>query len=233
MSLVVHVWSDIACPWCYVGKRRLDAALRSFGNGVSVQWHSFELDPGARPRQEKSEYVSKLANKYKVPTERAQAMIDNMTAVGEAEGIVFDFARAVPANTFDAHRLTHLAADRRLQHEMEERLFRAHFCEGIDLADRAALAELAGEVGIDVEETAALLASDRYADDVKEDEEQARALGVTGVPFFVIGRYGVAGAQPAAQLLKVLDRANLESDEPPAGGTAEGNEGAFCGPSGC
>jgi len=233
MSLTVHVWSDIACPWCYVGKRRLESAIEALGEPVAVRWHSFELDPNPSARKNGEGYVSRLATKYGVSVQQAQGMIDNMTAIGRAEGIAFDFARAVPSHTFDAHRLSHLAADRRCQDRLEERLFHAHFCEGVDVGKQAELTRLAADAGLDVDEVASVFASDRYAEQVRADEDEARALGVTGVPFFVIGRYGVGGAQPPDQLLKVLERARLESEEPSVDEPAEGEEGATCGPTGC
>ncbi|HSC88967.1 MAG TPA: DsbA family oxidoreductase [Polyangiaceae bacterium] len=227
MSLKVHVWSDVACPWCYIGKRRLEAAVEKFGDQVEVEWHSFELDPkrGPRPRVGHAEM---LAKKYGVPEARAQSMIDNVTRVAAQDGLDFQLEKSVPASTFDAHRLIQLARARGKQPELEERLFRAYFTEGVDVASASELTRLGADAGLDVDEIAAVLASDDFSDEVQQDKDAARELGITGVPFFVIGRYGVSGAQPAEQLLQVLDRANAEQLVEP-----EFAEGAACGPDGC
>ncbi len=227
MALTVHVWSDVACPWCYIGKRRLEAAVEKFGEPVEVEWHSFELDPKRGPR-ERVDHVEMLSKKYGVPAARAQAMIDNVTGVAAKDGLDFRLDKSVPASTFDAHRLIQLAREHGKQPEIEERLFRAYFTEGADLADRSELTRLGVEAGLDTDEVASVLASDAHAEDVEADKQAARELGITGVPFFVIGRYGVSGAQPADQLLGVLDRAFAEQP------VEEGlGEGAACGPDGC
>jgi predicted DsbA family dithiol-disulfide isomerase len=231
MSLKVHIWSDIVCPWCYVGKRRFEKAVAEFGEPVEVQWHSFELDPTRGDRGSLG-YVERLAKKYRMPQERAQGMIDTMVITGNNEGISFDFSRAVPASSFDAHRLTHLALAHSLQDALKERLFRAHFCEGIAMDDHAELTRLAVEVGLDADEVAAVLASTQYADDVQADKEEAQSLGVTGVPFFVIGSYGVAGAQTPEKLLQVLDRAYTEEGESDPENAGEALD-QVCGPELC
>jgi len=229
MALTVHVWSDVACPWCFVGKRRLEAAMEKFGEAVDVEWHSFELDP-SRGSKDDLGYAERLAKKYGFPLSRAQGMLVQMTQTGQKDGIVFDFGKAVPASTFDAHRLIQLAGDRSLQNQLEERLFKAYFSEGVDLGDHAQLTRVAVEAGLDTDEVAAVLASDQYADEVAADKAAARELGVSGVPFFVIGRYGVSGAQPTEHLLQVLDRANAEYVPEPEASLAEG---AQCGLDGC
>ncbi len=229
MALTVHVWSDVACPWCFVGKRRLEAAVERLGAAVDVEWHSFELDPSRGSKSDLG-YAERLAKKYGFPLSRAEGMLEQMTQTGQKDGIVFDFGKAVPASTFDAHRLIQLAGDRSLQNQLEERLFAAHFTEGVDLGDHAQLTRVAVEAGLDADEVAAVLASDQYADEVAADKAAARELGVSGVPFFVIGRYGVSGAQPTEHLLQVLDRANAEDEPEPEASLAEG---AQCGPAGC
>ena len=205
----VEIWSDVVCPWCYVGKRRFEAALAELPQAaeVDVVWRSYELDPAA-PAERAGSYVDHLARKYGTGRDKAQAMIDQMTAVTAEAGLDFRFDIARPGNTFDAHRLLHLAADRGVQGALKERLLRATFTEGAPIADHGTLARLAVEVGLDDDEVRAVLATGRYADEVRADEAQARAFGITGVPFFVVDRtYGVSGAQPSDVLLQLLDRA--------------------------
>lgn len=229
----IHIWSDVVCPWCYIGKRRLEAALSRFEHAdrVDVVWHSFELDPGA-PAQAEGEYVSRLAAKYGTGIDRARAMVDTMTATGREDGLDLRFDAVRPGNTFDAHRLLHLALDRGVQHDLEERLLRATFTEGRPIGDRATLADLAAEAGLDRLEAEAVLAGDDYAEQVRADEEQAAALRITGVPFFVVdARYGVSGAQPADVLLEVLQRAWSEQAPPltvVGGGTDDGCADGSC-----
>ena len=202
----IDIWSDIACPWCYVGKRRFERALERFDgkDSVDVVWHSFQLDPGAPPSREESQ-TELLASKYGVPHAQAAAMNARMTSEGVKEGLEMDFDRVRVTNTFDAHRLMHLARAHDLQDAMKERLFRAYLTEGALLSDHAVLARLAEEVGIDANEAGDVLASDRHAADVRADEARARSLGISGVPFFVIDEmYGVSGAQSSEVLLQVM-----------------------------
>ena len=235
MSLQVQIWSDVVCPWCYVGKRRFEAALARFEHRDEVElvWRSFELDPAAPPSTgEQGDYAERLAAKYRCSTAQAQQMIESMTAVAAQEGLDFRFDLARPGNTFDAHRLLHLARETGQQDALKERLDRATFTEGSPASDPAALTALAVEVGLDRGEVEAVLAGDRYAEAVRADEAQAAAYGITGVPFYVVdGRYGVSGAQPADLLLQVLqqawtDRAPLQLV--PAGGAGTGATGAAC-----
>jgi predicted DsbA family dithiol-disulfide isomerase len=230
-TLSIDVWSDIACPWCYVGKRRLEAAIAAFPHreAVKVVWHAFELDPAApRVRDRSVSYAERLAKKYGRSAAQAETMLQNMTAVAAGDGLEFHFERVQSGNTFDAHRVIHLAGERGLQDETKERFLRAYMTEGEPIGLPEVLVRLAGEAGLDRDEVRRTLASDAYASDVRDDEENARKLGITGVPFFVVaGRYGVSGAQSADVLLDVLTRA----------ATAEAKtdfaEGAVCGPDGC
>jgi predicted DsbA family dithiol-disulfide isomerase len=211
MSLKVEVWSDVVCPWCYIGKRRFEAALARFTHRdeVEVVWRSFELDGSAPPSAaERGTYVQRLATKYRCSVVDAQAMIDNMTATAAEEGLDFRFDLARPGNTFDAHRLLHLALEHGRQDELKERLDRATFTEGSPVSDHCALRALSAQVGLPDAEVDAVLTSNRYSDAVRADEAQARAYGISGVPFFVIdGRYGISGAQPADAVLQTLDKA--------------------------
>ncbi len=209
----VDIWSDVVCPWCYIGKRRLEAALDRFAHRgeVEVRWHSFELDADA-PAERTGPYAQRLAEKYGVGVADAQGMIDSMTAAAAADGLDFRFDQARPGNTFAAHRLLHLAADRGCQDALKERLLAAYMTEGRPIGDIETLAELAEEAGLDPHEARTVLEGDAYAADVRADERQAAEIGISGVPFFVVDRrYGVSGAQPADVLLGVLDRAWTES----------------------
>jgi len=205
----VEIWSDIACPWCYVGKRRFEAALAGFEqrDGVRVTWRSFELDPAA-PREREHDGATHLAEKYATSRDEALAMQQRMTDVAAAEGLEFRFDRARGANTFDAHRVLHLAAAHGLQDAMKERVMRAYLGEGELVSDHAVLERLAVEVGLPAEEVRAALRGDAFADEVREDERVAAGLGIQAVPFFVVDRrLGASGAQPPAVLLELLRQA--------------------------
>jgi predicted DsbA family dithiol-disulfide isomerase len=228
----VDVWSDIACPWCYVGKRRLEAALQQFPEraGVHVRWHSFELNPGAPRRIEGGRYAERLAKKYDSSVQEAQARIARLTELARADGLALDFERIVPGNTFDAHRILHLAAEQGCQDALKERFLRGYLCEGEAIGEPEVLIRLAVEVGLEEERVRATLSSDAFAREVRGDEAQAVELGITGVPFFVLGgRYAVSGAQPAELLLRALNQAHQELERAPE----EFAEGAACGPDGC
>jgi predicted DsbA family dithiol-disulfide isomerase len=209
----VDIWSDIVCPWCYVGKRRFETALARFDHAsdVVVRWHSFELDPDA-PLRPTGTQAERLGRKYGRSTEQSQVMLDTMTATAAEDGLRFNFDLHSAGNTFDAHRLLHLAAARGVQHQLKERLMRAVFTEGEATSEHDVLTRLAVEVGLDEDEVSAVLSTDAFADEVRADEETARSLGITGVPFFVVDmKYGVSGAQSADVLLDVLDKAWAES----------------------
>ncbi|MCU1596050.1 MAG: oxidoreductase [Frankiales bacterium] len=203
----VEIWSDVVCPWCYIGKRRFEAALAEFPHPVEVEWKSFQLDPGATSAPAGAN-TARLAAKYGRSLDEAQAMVDSVTAAAAGEGLSFRLDLARSGNTFDAHRLLHLAKKLGLQDALKERFDAAYFTEGMPVDDHGTLTALAGEVGLDVTEVTSVLASDDYSEAVRADVEQARQLGITGVPFFVIdGRYGVSGAQPAALLHQALEQA--------------------------
>ena len=232
-KLRVDIWSDIACPWCYVGKRRIESALGRFPHSADVEivWRSFELDPSAPREQDTSvPYTERLARKYRTTPAEAQKMIDRMTALARDDGLDFHFEKARPGNTFDAHRLLHLAATKGLQDALKERYFRAYLCEGEAIGSPETLVRLAAETGLDPELARATLASDAHASDVRADERQAAEMGIHGVPFFVLAsRYAVSGAQPADLLLQAITKA--WSDLPKKIETLA--EGAACGPEGC
>ncbi|MFD1529983.1 DsbA family oxidoreductase [Pseudonocardia aurantiaca] len=231
----VEIWSDIVCPWCAIGKHRFEKALAQFAHReeVEVSWHSFELDPSA-PREREGDLAEHLAGKYGVSREQADGMHRQMTETAASDGWDFHFERARGGNTFDAHRLLHLAAERGVQDTLKERLFRGYLEEGERIGDPETLVRLAADAGLDADEARAVLASDRYADDVRADERQAQAYGITGVPFFVVDRkYGVSGAQPPDAILHVLDTAwadahPLQMLTPGGGDGAEGCVDGSC-----
>ena len=202
----IEIWSDIACPWCYIGKRRFEAALAEFDHAdeVRLTWRSFELDPTAPPEHE-GERAVRLAEKYGITVERAREMERRMTDTAAGEGLAFRFDIARSGSTFEAHRLVHLAAEQGLQDAMKERLLRAYFGEGELMSDHEALVELAVELGLTEDDVRAMLAGDRFADQVREDERTAAAFGITAVPTFVVDRsLGVSGAHPPEALLQLL-----------------------------
>jgi predicted DsbA family dithiol-disulfide isomerase len=202
----VEIWSDIACPWCYVGKRRFEAALASFEHRdeVTVTWRSFELDPGA-PAEREEDLSTHLAAKYGTSREQALAMHDNMTQIAAGEGLDFRFDIARGGNTFDAHRLVHLGAAHGVQDAVKELLMRAYLTEGLLISSRDVLQRLGVEAGVPVGEVADMLAGDRYADEVREDERTAASLGIRAVPFFVVDRaIGASGAQSPEVLGELL-----------------------------
>ena len=202
----VEIWSDIACPWCYVGKRRFEDALATFEHAdqVNVTWRSFELDPEA-PLEREGEGAARLAEKYGMTVEQARQSQAQLAEVAAGENIEMRFDIQRQGLTFDGHRVIHLAAEHGLQDAMKERLMRAYFTEGELVGDHDALVRLATEVGLDADAVRATLASNRYAEAVRDDEATAGQLGISAVPTFVVDRaLGASGAQPADQLLGLL-----------------------------
>ncbi|HUR76366.1 MAG TPA: DsbA family oxidoreductase [Acidimicrobiales bacterium] len=205
----VHIWSDIVCPWCYVGKRQFERALADFEHAdeVEIVWRSYELDPRA-PEVREGTYAERIARKYGIEVGQARAAMSRIISVGAEAGIDFKFEIMRPGNTFDAHRLVHLGAAHDLAGVVKQRFLHATFFEGAPIGQREVLQRLAVEAGLDADEVAAVLASDRFADDVRADERVAQSMGITGVPFFLIDdAYGVPGAQEPAVFLNLLRRA--------------------------
>jgi predicted DsbA family dithiol-disulfide isomerase len=202
----VEVWSDIVCPWCYIGKRRFERALEGFEHAdeVEVVWKSFELDPSAPAHRGAT--LEHLARKYGISVDDARQMHERMEGVAAELGLEYHLEETQGGNTFDAHRLLHLAKERGVQDAMKERLMYAYFTDREPVGDREVLARLGEEVGL--EDAASVLASDAYAAAVREDEREARLFGISAVPFFVIDRYyAVEGAQPPEVLLSALRQA--------------------------
>ena len=209
----VEIWSDIACPWCYIGRRRFESAVSEFGHAdqVEVVWRSYQLDPNS-PREYKGTINEMLVEKMGIDPRRAAAMHDQMTALAAAEGLDYHFESVRPGNSFDAHRILHLAAHHGLQSEMKERLQRAYFTEGLSFSDPDTLVQLGVEVGLDADEIRKALDSDAYSTDVRADIRRARTIGIQGVPFFLFDeKYAVSGAQPAELFLTALERTWADS----------------------
>ena len=205
----IEIWSDVVCPWCYVGKRNFESALARFEHRdqVEVTWRAFELDPSA-PAEREGGYATHLARKYGMSAAAARTMIETMTATGAKAGVVLDFDRARPGNSFDAHRLIHLAGERGVQDAVKERLLRATFTDGEPVGKRDVLLRLAVEAGLPEDDAAAVLDSDAYATEVRAEESVALDLGITAVPYFVIDRtFGIPGAQAPDVILGTLQRA--------------------------
>jgi predicted DsbA family dithiol-disulfide isomerase len=216
-KLTVDIWSDVVCPWCYIGKRRFEAALEGFEHrdDVTVLWHSFELDPEAPPVAE-GRSAERLAAKYGMSVEEASARQAEITALAAQDGLTYDLAESRGGNTFDAHRLIHLAAEHGLGDAVMERLMNAYFSEREAIGDPDTLQRLAVGAGLPADEVREVLEGDRYADAVRADERAATQIGIRGVPFFVLGRkYGVSGAQPSEVLLQALQQAWDEVAGPP------------------
>jgi predicted DsbA family dithiol-disulfide isomerase len=211
----VEIWSDVVCPWCYVGKRRFERAVAAFPHPVEVTYRSFELDPGA-PAGGGHRTVDWLATRYGGP-ERVAAMQAQVRELGLAEGLDLKLDQTFYVNTVDAHRLLHLAFSSggpELQSRLNDALLDANFTQVLDLSDQATLGRIAQEVGLDATEVDDVLASDRYRDAVEADIDQARAYGATGVPFFVFeAAYAVSGAQSTEVFGQVLDRVHEQVHE--------------------
>jgi predicted DsbA family dithiol-disulfide isomerase len=204
----VEIWSDVVCAWCYIGKRRFEEALDSFAGraDVEVTWRSFELDPEGSP--EPIPLTQLLAEKYDIDGEQAAERHARTTATAAGVGLELHLDRALSGNTFDAHRVIQLARAHGLQAATQERLFGAYFSEGLPISDRDTLVQLAVSVGLAADEVRSMLASDRFAAEVRDDELTAARFGISGVPFFVLDRrIGLSGAQPVEVMLGALEQA--------------------------
>src|SRR5215475_9663056 len=230
-AMNVEIWSDVVCPWCYLGKRRFERAVASFGHPgeVTVTYRSFELDPNA-PAQRTGTHAEHLARKYGMTIAQAEQANQQMTERAAGDGVEFRFDLIRGGNTLDAHRLLHLAKEHGLQPEMKERLMRATFTEGLPIADKPTLVRLATEAGLPAAEAQAVVDGDAYSDAVRADEQQAARYGVSGVPFFVAdGKYAVSGAQPPEVLLQLLQRAHDDTNQvTPVAGTTGSDCEASC-----
>ena len=239
----IEIWSDIACPWCYIGKRRFETALDGFAhkNDVEVEWRSYQLDPSLPEYYEGSE-TDYLSQTKGMPVEQVKQMFDHVTQQAAGEGLDYDFDSIVVANSFLAHRFLHLAKSHGVMSQAKEKLLSGHFEKGRNIGDLDYLAEVAQTVGIDADETRQVLSSDEFTAEVKADIAEARALGANGVPFFVIDRkYGISGAQPPEAFAQALETAWGDSQKltvllgADTGDNADESfrDGAVCGPEGC
>jgi predicted DsbA family dithiol-disulfide isomerase len=209
----IDIWSDVVCPWCYIGKRRLERALSDFEHAdeVEIHWRSFELDPRA-PAVREGDPAARLARKYGISMDQARAANQQLTALAAAEGVDYELEAVRPGNSFNAHRLIHLAGERGLQDQVKERFFAAYFCEGQAIGDADVLLSQATAAGLDGAEVKEVLDGDAYADAVRADEAEAAGREITGVPFFLVGgRFAIPGAQEADTILAILRRAWAKS----------------------
>jgi predicted DsbA family dithiol-disulfide isomerase len=212
-KMKVEIWSDIMCPFCYIGKRHFEEAMKQFAEAdkIEVEWHSFQLDPSLpKPASNLSAYEY-LAQRKGMSVEQSKAMHQNVVQMATAAGLKYDFDKAVVANSFDAHRLIQFAKTKKLGDEIEERLFKAYFTEGKNMCDTTTLLELAKDVGLSETETKEVLNTNAYSEEVEKDIEEATQIGVRGVPFFVFNRkYAVSGAQPSEAFVNVLQKSFSE-----------------------
>jgi predicted DsbA family dithiol-disulfide isomerase len=206
----VDIWSDIACPWCYIGKRKFEAAVTSAGIPVEVEYHSFELSPNT-PVEMDGKHSDFLASHMGVGAEQAQAMLDRVSGIAESVGLHYDYDALQTTNTVLGHQAIHYAKAHGMQLEMKERLMKAYFEEGRHVGRIPDLADLAAEIGLDREDVVRSLTAGEYLDAVHADVAQAGELGIRGVPFFVLdGKYGVSGAQESATFVTVLEQVVAE-----------------------
>ncbi len=234
-KLKVQIWSDIMCPYCYIGKRRIEEALQNFEhkNAVEIEWKSFQLDANfvASPEDNMADH---LAEKYRKDRDWAQDMLDNMTQNAKNSGLDFHFEKAIMANSLNAHRLLHLSKKHNLANDLEELLFKAYFTDGKNVNDLDTLKALGLEVGLNAEAIDEVLHSDAYANDVKQDIAAAQSIGVQGVPFFVFdSKYAVSGAQNVETFVKTLEKVWEEGKfeiKPTLLNTTDGDS---CGIDGC
>ena len=234
-KLKIQIWSDIMCPFCYIGKRRIEEALHLFEHkdAVAIEWKSFQLDANFVASADDN-MVEHLAHKYGKGTDWAQGMLDNMTQNAKNAGLDFHFEKAILANSFNAHRLLHLAKKHQLANDLEELLFKAYLTDGKNINDSNTLKDLGISVGLKAEAIDEVLNSDAYGNDVKQDIQDANSIGVQGVPFFVFdNKYAVSGAQPATAFLEILQKAWEEGKFDSKITLIDTAEGDSCGIDGC
>jgi predicted DsbA family dithiol-disulfide isomerase len=208
----VDIWSDVQCPWCYIGKRKFEAGAAQFDGEVEVEYHSFELAPDT-PVDFEGTPVDFLSQRKHIAPDQIAMMLDRVTTIAASVGLDYDYDHVHQTNTVKAHELLHFAKASGLQLEMKERLLKAYFVDGRHVGRIPDLADLAAEVGLDRDAVVRALESNEYLADVKADVAQAQAYGIQGVPFFVIdGKYGVSGAQEADAFVGVLQQARDERD---------------------
>ncbi|MFJ6077674.1 DsbA family oxidoreductase [Pseudarthrobacter sp. NPDC092419] len=226
----IEIWSDVACPWCYIGKRRFEAALAEFDHreSVEVTWRSFQLDPTLPEHYDGTE-LQYLSTRKGLAPQQVSQMFEHVAEQAAGVGLNYRFDKVVVANSFTAHRLLHLAAAHGLQDAAKERLLSDHFEHGKDIGSREYLTELGADLGLDPADVEELFTTDKYADEVRADFDEARTLGISGVPFFVLDRkFGLSGAQPKETFTAALNQAWNEANPLVMVGAGEA-----CGPEGC
>lgn len=226
----VEIWSDIMCPFCYIGKRNFEQALEKFENKdkIKIQWRSFELSPEMKTDPSKNTYEYLAENKGWT-LDYTKKVHAQLTQTAKEAGLDYNFDTVIPANSFNAHRLSHLAAKHQVQNEAAERLFAAHFTDGKNVDDEDTLVQLGVEIGLPEGEIREMLKSDAYAEEVENDKYAARQVGVQGVPFFVFNnKYAVSGAQPSEMFLETLQKAHKEFKEENAAPVITNTDGAAC-----
>ncbi len=213
-KLKIQIWSDIMCPFCYIGKRKIEEAIKQFEHkeSIVIEWKSFQLDPSfvATPHESIAEH---LAEKYGRDIDWANSSLQNMTENAKQSGLDFHFEKSILANSLNAHRLMHLAKKYNRSNELKELLFKAYLTEGKDVNNWNTLEEIGVAVGLPIDEIVALITTDDYTKQVNEDQQEAQKLGVSGVPFFVIdNKYSVSGAQATEVFLQTIEKAWAEGD---------------------
>ena len=206
----IDIWSDIACPFCYIGKRNLETALKDFKSEdeVEIVYHSYQLDPNAKKDGNRSS-VQELADKYGSSMEQAQKMIDRVVSMANDVGLHYNYDAVINTNTLDAHRLSHYAKKFNKDKEIVEELFNAHFIEGLDIGDIEVLAKLGDRVGLDSDDIVKVLNSDEFNSEVDEDKYMARQYEISSVPFFIFNnKYAISGAQPPEAFLETMNKAS-------------------------
>ncbi len=228
----VEIWSDVMCPFCYIGKNNFEKALEklSFKDEIEVEWKSFQLDPTLNPDETKTTFEY-FKEKKGVPEAQAKQMVEQVSQMGNTAGIRFNFEKAIITNTFSAHKILHLAKKYKKANEMEEALFIAHFIEGKNVGGINTLVEIAGSLGIDTDEARKVLTSEEFDDEVKQDFSEAKSHGISGVPFFILnGKYAVSGAQPTEFFAGALQQTYDETVSPLKNLSGDDNS---CGTDGC
>jgi predicted DsbA family dithiol-disulfide isomerase len=232
-KMKVEIWSDIMCPFCYIGKRHYEAAIAKFADSANVEvvWRSFQLDPSLPKPASKLSTYAYLAERKGMSVEQSKALHQNVVEMAKNAGLNYDFDKAVVANSFDAHRLIQFAKTKGLGDEAEERLFKAYFMEGKDMSDVTTLIELGKEIGLNESEVKDVVNSTAYTAEVNNDIEEAHQIGVQGVPFFVFDRkYAISGAQPVEAFTKTLEKSFSEWRKQNPSVKLEVSEGKVCTP---
>ncbi|MDQ0729583.1 DsbA family oxidoreductase [Arthrobacter sp. B1I2] len=228
----IEIWSDVACPWCYIGKRRFEAALAAFPHrdAVDVTWRSYQLDPTLPERYDGTE-LEYLSTRKGMPAQQVSQMFEHVTQQAKGEGLDYHFDKVVVANSFTAHRLIHLAAAHGRQDAAKERLLSDHFEHGQDIGSREYLASLGNDLGLPATGVDGLFTTDKYANEVRLDFQEAQGLGISGVPFFVIDRkFGLSGAQPTETFTAALNQAWQDANPLVL---VNSSDAEACGPEGC